>query len=227
MDQTISVYGTRGFACFIEFNPLKVRPVKLPRGAVFVISNSFFTAEKAVLAARGYNLRVVEGRVAAKLIAKAMKLPGYLEYKSLRDLQRDLNRDLAGMQELARKVLHEGSYSTSEIESILGVSMTQETLFPDRPAIAKVLEVNDAFKCLDRALHVYGEAERVERFLETCEKGEEDALERLGALMNASHASCDQLYECSCEALNELVVLGRWASGGRWSVGSMARWAVG
>ena len=68
MDQTISVYGTRGYACFIEFNPLKVRPVKLPQGAVFVISNSFFTAEKAVLASRGYNLRVVEGRVAAKLI---------------------------------------------------------------------------------------------------------------------------------------------------------------
>ena len=66
----------------------------------------------------------------------------------------------------------------------------------------------------------------METFRSTCERGESGALKRLGELMNASHASCDKLYECSCEALNELVALGRWDLWRGLSVGSMARWAV-
>ena len=71
MDQAISVHGIRGYASHIAFNPLHATPVQLPAGGVFVISNSFYQAPKAVTAATGYNLRVVEGRLAAKLVAKA------------------------------------------------------------------------------------------------------------------------------------------------------------
>ena len=206
MDQAISVHGIRGYASHIEFHPLKATPVKLPEGGVFVISNSFYQAPKAVTAAKGYNLRVVEGRLAAKLIAKAHGLNDFLQYTSLREIQRDLgDKSLEEMQEVAKLCLHTEPYTTSELEELLGVPLKQETLFSDRPAAAKVLEVNHSFKCLDRALHVYGEAERVWKFREVCESNSEHKLEELGALMCASHQSCDKLYECSCEQLNDLV----------------------
>ena len=211
MDQAISVHGIRGFASHISFNPLKATPVKLPTGGVFVISNSFYQAPKAVTAATGYNLRVVEGRLGAKLIAKAHGLANFLEFTSLYDLQQALgNKSLQEMQEVARAALHSEPYTTAELEELLGVEMTQEKLFADRPAAALVLEKNDSFKCLDRVLHVYGEAERVQKFRAVCEaEGEmvETKLEKVGQLMSESHASCDGLYECSCEKLNELVTL--------------------
>jgi len=52
------------------------------------------------------------------------------------------------------------------------------------------------FKLRDRALHVYGEAARVPQFRDACNSGggaegsEGDKLQRLGALLDASHASC-------------------------------------
>lgn len=208
MDQAISVHGIRGYASHIQFHPLNSTPVKLPEGGVFVISNSFYQAPKAVTAATGYNLRVVEGRLAAKLIAKAQGLKDFLQYTSLRDVQHDVgDKSLEEMQEVAKMSLHPEPYTTVELEELLGVALKQETLFSDRPAAAKVLEVNNSFKCLDRALHVYGEADRVWKFREVCEGNSDHKLEELGALMYASHQSCDKLYECSCEQLNELVAI--------------------
>ena len=213
MDQAISVHGIRGYASHIEFNPLKATPVQLPAGGVFVISNSFYQAPKAVTAATGYNLRVVEGRLAAKLIAKAFGLPRYLEYTTLKELQHDLgDKSLEEMQQIVKETLHEAPYTTEEIERELG-PLTQERLFADRPAAAKVLEANRSFKCQQRALHVYSEAERVLKFCAVCEDALPRKLERLGELMNQSHESCDGLYECSCERLNELVEIARWMRG--------------
>lgn len=207
MDQAISVHGIRGYASHIQFNPLRATPVQLPEGGVFVISNSFYQAPKAVTAATGFNLRVVEGRLAAKIVAKMYNLPNYLEYTSLQDLQRDLgNKSLEEMQGIMKEKLHAEPYTTEEVETILGTPLKQETLFADRPAAAKVLEANNEFRCLQRALHVYSEAERVLKFREVCEDPKEDKkLEKIGELMYASHRSCNEDYACSCDQLNELV----------------------
>lgn len=207
MDQAISVHGIRGYASHIQFNPLRATPVQLPAGGVFVISNSFYQAPKAVTAATGYNLRVVEGRLAAKIVAKSFDLPNYLDYTSLQDLQHDLgDKSLEEMQVIMKERLHAEPYTTEEVERILNTPLKQETLFADRPAAAKVLEVNHEFRCLQRALHVYSEAERVLKFREVCEdEKEEQKLEKIGELMSASHKSCDEEYNCSCEQLNELV----------------------
>lgn len=207
MDQAISVHGIRGFASHIQFNPLQATSVKLPAGGVFVISNSFYQAPKAVTAATGFNLRVVEGRLAAKIVAKLYDLPNYLEYKSLQDLQKALgNKTLEEMQVIMKEKLHAEPYTTEEIEELLGAPLKQETLFADRPAAAKVLEVNNQFRCLQRALHVYSEAERVIKFREVCEdETAENKLEKIGELMSASHRSCNEDYDCSCDQLNELV----------------------
>lgn len=58
------------------------------------------------------------------------------------------------------------------------------------------------FKLHDRAKHVYEEAERVYKFELAC--GQQD-LRLMGQLMNSSHTSCRNLYECSCPELDALV----------------------
>ena len=63
------------------------------------------------------------------------------------------------------------------------------------------------FKLYNRASHVYSEARRVEEFQEICNTAPPGAAEKLGQLMNESHASCRDLYECSCPELDSLVDL--------------------
>ena len=61
-------------------------------------------------------------------------------------------------------------------------------------------------------MHVFAEAKRVTDFKATCEATdltEEQKVTKLGQLMNESHASCDQLYDCSSTQLNELINLCR------------------
>lgn len=62
-----------------------------------------------------------------------------------------------------------------------------------------------SFKLHQRAKHVYGEAARVLRFKSVCESAGADAIQTLGDLMSESHASCRDLYECSCPELDQLV----------------------
>lgn len=68
------------------------------------------------------------------------------------------------------------------------------------------------FQLRKRALHVYGEASRVEAFKAVCMDAVLNAkakMQQLGALMDASHASCAELYECSSPELQELVALAK------------------
>ena len=62
-----------------------------------------------------------------------------------------------------------------------------------------------SFKLLQRATHVYSEAGRVLQFKEVCEGQPEDALQQLGKLMDDSHASCRDMYECSHPEVDALV----------------------
>ena len=61
------------------------------------------------------------------------------------------------------------------------------------------------FKLYQRAKHVYGEAARVLRFKSVCDSEPTESVQLLGDLMNQSHASCRDLYECSCPELDQLV----------------------
>jgi len=65
-----------------------------------------------------------------------------------------------------------------------------------------------------RARHVFSEAERVLQFISVSQQpdlSDDDKLRQLGELMNASHASCAGLYQCSCEELDQLVETSRAA----------------
>jgi hypothetical protein len=73
MDQAASVISDPSSALYITFFPrLTATPVPVPKGAVFICANSLVVADKAVGAKRGYNLRVVETLVGARVLGNAL-----------------------------------------------------------------------------------------------------------------------------------------------------------
>ncbi|KAG7280994.1 hypothetical protein CRUP_016626 [Coryphaenoides rupestris] len=196
MDQSISFLAEKGTAKLIEFNPLRASDVKLPGGAVFVISNCCVEMNKA--ASSHFNIRVVECRIATKILAKARGL----EWRSLLKLaqvQTELGTSLEEMLALVEEVLHPDAYSREEICASLGISPEQ---FCTDLLSSNTQHVTH-FKLYQRARHVYGEASRVLHFKSVCDSQPADAIQLLGDLMKQSHASCRDLYECSCPELDQ------------------------
>lgn len=72
MDQAISVMARQGVAMLVDFDPVRASEVPLPRGALFVVGNSLAVSKKAETADKRYNLRVVECRLAAALLARRL-----------------------------------------------------------------------------------------------------------------------------------------------------------
>lgn len=73
----------------------------------------------------------------------------------------------------------------------------------DRVFLSRLMEPVDEFKLYQRALHVYEEAYRVQEYRRVCESSAD--VHRLGQLMNESHRSCRDLYDCSHPKLEELI----------------------
>ncbi|XP_039989917.1 N-acetylgalactosamine kinase [Xiphias gladius] len=198
MDQSISFLAESGTAKLIEFQPLRATDVKLPDGAVFVISNCCVEMNKA--ASSHFNIRVVECRIATKMLARARGLDSSRPLK-LAEVQTALKASLEEMLALVDEVLHPEPYSREEVCKVLGVTSEQFS--------TELLSTNTQhvthFKLHQRAKHVYGEAARVLQFKTVCDSETAASIQLLGDLMNQSHASCRDLYECSCPALDQLV----------------------
>uniref|UniRef100_A0A4W6CZ70 N-acetylgalactosamine kinase n=2 Tax=Lates calcarifer TaxID=8187 RepID=A0A4W6CZ70_LATCA len=198
MDQSISFLAERGTAKLIEFQPLRATDVKLPDGAVFVISNCCIEMNKA--ASSHFNIRVVECRIATKMLAQARGLDPSRLLK-LAQVQTELQASLEEMQALVDEVLHPEPYSRQEICKVLGITSEQ---FSTELLSANTQHVTH-FKLHQRAKHVYSEAARVLQFKTVCDSEPAESVRLLGDLMNQSHASCRDLYECSCPELDQLV----------------------
>ncbi|CAL8356713.1 unnamed protein product [Lota lota] len=198
MDQSISFLAEKGTAKLIEFNPLRATDVKLPGGAVFVISNCCVEMNKA--ASSHFNIRVVECRIATKMLAKVKGLE-WKRLVKLAQVQTELGASLEEMLGLVEKVLHSDTYSRAEICHALGI--TPEQFCTD--LLSSNTQHVTHFKLYQRARHVYGEASRVLCFKSVCDSQPADSIHLLGDLMNQSHASCRDLYECSCPELDQLV----------------------
>ncbi|CAH1980794.1 unnamed protein product [Acanthoscelides obtectus] len=152
-----------------------------------------------------FNRRVVECRLATKLIAKRKgKLP-WREIKNLSKVQKAYGLTLPEMIAMVESTLHEKPYSKEEVAEELGITVEELETTLLTPNTRNVSEL----KLRQRALHVCEEALRVKEFHETClessRSGEEETLTTLGRLMSESHRSLDSLYECSHARLNELV----------------------
>ncbi|KAM4675603.1 N-acetylgalactosamine kinase [Discoglossus pictus] len=198
MDQSISFLAEEGTAKLIEFSPLRSTDVKLPSGAVFVIANSCVEMNKA--ATSHFNIRVMECRLATKVLAKSKGLD-WKNLTKLEGLQNKLGLNLENILTVVETVLHPEPYSREEICEILGISIDElrETI------LSQNTQDVATFKLYQRAKHVYSEAARVLSFKKVCDEAPANAVQLLGDLMNQSHVSCRDLYECSCPELDQLV----------------------
>ena len=104
MDQAASVMSDASSALYINFYPaLTATPVPLPKGCVFVCANSLVVADKAVGAKRGYNLRVVETLVGARVLARVLGV-------------RVGDRERVTLREVLGRVIGEGKGEEASIE---------------------------------------------------------------------------------------------------------------
>jgi len=189
------VLAQAGAALRVDFCPLRSRRVQLPSRAIFCVLHCGVSLNKA--ATSQYNERVVECRLAAQMLAIHNGLD-YASIRTLGQLATRLDRTPAQMTELVVEHLHKHSYTFDELISALGVDV--KTMRSS--SLSGNTQHMTAFKLHHRALHVYSEADRVDRFERACL---DDDLQAMGQAMRASHASCRDLYECSCKELDELV----------------------
>ncbi|KAF9463944.1 galactokinase gal [Collybia nuda] len=239
MDQAASVISNAGSALYITFFPaLKALPIQLPPRSVFVCANSLVVADKVVGAKRGYNLRVVETLVGARVLAKVLGIDiGEKEKITLRevvgrlvgekkgeemdvgDLRRVLERMGKEVEALKPKGRAAGDNELGvTMDEMIDMSGLTPALFQE--VYLSWVEVEAThFQLYKRAKHVYAEALRVLQFQESClttaessnTSGGSSVLQNLGRLMNESQTSCAELFECSCPELNELTQLARQA----------------
>lgn len=148
MDQAIAFLAKKGYAQYIEFNPVRATPIRLPDDAVFVIANSLSEANKA--ATSDFNQRVVECKIATKLLAKMTERP-WQDVEKLGQLQSEiLDVELEEFENLIKKHLTKDVYTKEELMEIFklnSVEFEEQMLTPNT-------KHEKTFKLKQRALHV-------------------------------------------------------------------------
>ncbi|KAJ2940656.1 hypothetical protein O0L34_g14763 [Tuta absoluta] len=220
MDQAIAFLAEKYSAQYITFQPLNATPVALPEEAAFVVAHSLAEANKA--ATNDFNRRVIECRLAAKILASATGVTKDKKVITLSQVQKILVYSLEDMIKLVLEHLPKDMYTKHEVCSLLEISEKDlEDLY-----LTENTKHLQEFKLKQRALHVYQEASRVEDFRNVCfqawangknhqsngsyQNGNSNCsngemLDILGNLISASHESLKNLYECSHSNLDRLV----------------------
>ncbi|MEO8604537.1 MAG: galactokinase family protein, partial [bacterium] len=72
MDQAVCLLAQAGQALRIDFDPLRTRHVAVPPGASLVVCHSLVEAEKSGAARAAYNQRVVECRLACRVLERLL-----------------------------------------------------------------------------------------------------------------------------------------------------------
>ncbi|KAJ2000062.1 galactokinase [Coemansia thaxteri] len=236
MDQTASMMGQQGSALFIEFQPaLVATPVEFPEAAptlVFVIANTLVVSDKHVSAPVCYNLRVVETRVGALIMARHLGIASHpacqgadpLTFKAVMDEYYSADTRSGQAKNEVQVWIERLSEMLSECKNALGACPDGYT----REDMAAALQVSapelsskihegrfpvraERFQLLKRARHVFSEALRVVRFRQICEQAPDGAGAHLGELMNQSQDCCRDLFECSCPELDDVCAIARKA----------------
>ncbi|KAF7494336.1 N-acetylgalactosamine kinase [Sarcoptes scabiei] len=202
MDQAIAMLAEEGSAKLIDFIPqLNATNVKLPEGVCWYVAHCGVSMHKAITS--HYNIRVAETRLAAAFIAKKLKIAGYKFGDQLWVVQQASAIPVAEMGDCLAKIFdtEKKFYTKMELINFLGID---ENDF-DKIFLSRVTKPIGEFRLYQRAKHVYNEAWRVQEFRRICETTKD--IERLGQLMIESHESCRDLYECSSQQLDQLVML--------------------
>ncbi len=204
MDQAISLLAQAGHALRIDFFPLRQRAVGMPEAVRIVVCDSLVTAEKSGAAKQAYNQRVIEGRLACRILETLLgtDLPGKL--RTLGDLvTRGAGRPLTEFLDLLAARLPDRALTLDEITTVVGTGRTAL-----RASCAIPDGLCDSFSIVRRVRHILTEARRVEQAEVALRRGN---LHEFGRLMDESHASCRDDYEISCTAIEELIGIAKRA----------------
>ena len=210
MDQAISYLAKKEYAMRIDFHPiLKATEVKLPENVTFVLCNSLVEHKlQSAASGIGYNVRVVECRLAAALLAHKANLPNKTTVRRLIDFEdefcKSIENPISRLESCISAVktyLHPENYSIEELKNLI----PDENFESSYLGTVQSPEILKNLKLYDRAIHVFSEASRVLNFQKICADAETDASDQLGCIMNESHTSCRIDYECSCDELDKIV----------------------
>jgi galactokinase len=204
MDQAVCLLAEEGRALRIDFDPLRTRTVPLLPAHRFVVCHSLAAAEKSGAARAGYNQRVLECRLACRVLEHALGASLPRPAAHFGDLAALVpGRSLRELIVVLETVLPDRALSLGEIAATIGGT---------EPALAAAVGTSPrrgaVFSLLRRARHVLGEAERVDAAERALGAGDAPAF---AALMDASHASCRDDYEVSSPALEETVAAAKRA----------------
>ncbi|KAI8057344.1 ribosomal protein S5 domain 2-type protein [Syncephalis plumigaleata] len=193
MDQTCSLFAKEEHALFIRFQPtLSATPIPLPHGSAIVIIDSLVVSEKVAAADYQFNIRVLETRLAARVLAHSLGL--YLSPANVDIANADKSLlEECTLRSVAQEWLSKNGYGSSinvcENADALELFLSQvDIVFKRSPytleeaAAAAGITVNELsntyltrfpvriskLKLYDRAYHVYSEAARVCRFRQIC-----------------------------------------------------------
>jgi N-acetylgalactosamine kinase len=206
MDQAVSILGRRDHALFIEFDPLRVRAIKMPANAALVVADTREVADKSGKVRAEYNRRVVECSLAARILGRALKLDGVT---ILGDVIRALPEWNAAdlVEQLAAASPARLGIDLKEGANILGVSESAlDGALLGHGSTRIALDSSRPLEILKRARHVLSETERVIRAAGVLAAGR---LAEMGTLMNASHQSLADDFECSTARLDTIVECAR------------------
>ena len=204
MDQAASILGRRDHALMIGFDPLRVRAVKMPSSAALVVADSREVADKSGRVRAEYNRRVVECALAARLIGRALKLEGVKLLGQAVRARPDLtpSQFIEALAAHAPATLGTDLRDASRILNVPHADLESSLLGDGSNRI--VLDSARPLEVLRRARHVLGETERVMRAADALAGGR---LAEMGELMNASHRSLAEDFECSTDRLDSMVEL--------------------
>jgi len=210
MDQAISLLAEPNKALKIDFFPLRTQSVQLPDALTFVVCNSLIRAPKSEGARSSYNRRVVECRLAAAILSRALsaKIGRRIQTTLLADLSAEkLKMEERELDDLARQAIGEKPLLLAEISHYLGEPIDAvRTNYCTLKSGGILTEPQDGFDVWKRYRHVVTEARRVENAAAALQQGN---TKYLGSLMDDSHSSCRDDYEISCLELEMLVSIAR------------------
>ncbi|KAI6178274.1 Galactokinase [Aphelenchoides besseyi] len=199
MDQAVCALAKNNAALRIEFEPLSVHEVQLPSDALFCCLHSHVESNKAATA--HYNERVVECRIAAQILYKKSSQSEGDEWKKIRrlkDVQDSFKWSLDECKEAVERLLKQTSYSRKDVLKELQANDKDLSEF----SLNKSTQEMETFYLYPRAKHVFTESARVDEFEKACAVKD---LKLMGKIMDESHNSCRDLYNCSCPELDEIV----------------------
>jgi N-acetylgalactosamine kinase len=210
MDQAASLLGQKGSALKIDFFPLRVRSVPLPREFRIIVINSLIKADKTQATMENYNRRPRECRLIVALFNAALRQLYGAEYGIAR-LADHQSLDLSSRQKQAAVdlALAESPFELWQISQKLKKSVAEiEAEFLKLKDGRLLSQPPGGFPLRRRYRHVISEAERVEAAALAFERGD---IAEVGRLMYESHRSCAEDFEISCPELDQLVKIAREA----------------